>query len=79
MVEDYLENEYRGARPQQQRSRLNHWLKLIGTKQVIDITKDDNKQGLRELPKSLSNSTINKYKNVFKVHYILIKLKNIIL
>ena len=67
LVEDYLENEYRGARPQQQRSRLNHWLKLIGTKQVINITKDDIKLGLRELPKSLSNSTINKYKKAISV------------
>ena len=67
LVEDYLENEYRGARPQQQRSRLNHWLKLIGLKQVIDITKDDIKFGLRELPKNLSNSTINKYKKAISV------------
>jgi len=67
LVEDYLENEYRGARPQQQRSRLNHWLKLIGTKQVIDITKDDIKQGLRVLPQNLSNSTINKYKKAISV------------
>ena len=26
LVEDYLQNEYVGTNPQQQRSRLNHWL-----------------------------------------------------
>ena len=42
-------------------------MKLIGLKQVIDITKDDIKFGLRELPKNLSNSTINKYKKAISV------------
>ena len=70
LVEDYLTNEYIGTRPQQQRSRLNHWTKLIGTLQVSDITKEDIKLGLSRLPNYLSNATINKYKkrklNVFK-------------
>ncbi len=67
LVEDYLTNEYIGTRPQQQRSRLKHWTKLIGTLQVSDITKEDIKLGLSRLPKDLSNATINKYKKVASV------------
>ena len=67
LVEDYLTNEYIGTRPQQQRSRLNHWTQLIGTLQVTDITKEDIKLGLSRLPKDLSNATINKYKKVASV------------
>ena len=67
LVKDYLINEYKGTRPQQQRSRLNHWTKLIGTLQVSDITKEDIKLGLSRLPNDLSNATINKYKKVASV------------
>ena len=67
LVEDYLQNEYIGGRPQQQRSRLNHWTGLLGTIQVADITKNNIKFGLSQLSKDLSNSTINKYKKAASV------------
>ncbi|SVD95053.1 uncharacterized protein METZ01_LOCUS447907, partial [marine metagenome] len=67
LVEDYLQNEYVGTNPQQQRSRLNHWLNQFGDKKVLNITKMDIKQGLSKLPKDISNSTINKYKKVASV------------
>jgi len=67
LVEDYLQNEYVGTNPQQQRSRLNHWLNQFGDKKVLNITKMDIKQGLNKLPKDFSNSTINKYKKVASV------------
>lgn len=67
LVEDYLKNEYIGTRPQQQRSRLNHWSKLMGDMQVNNITKADIKFGLKRLPKDLSNATINKYKKAASV------------
>ena len=67
LVEDYLQNEYTGTKPQQQRSRLSHWLNQIGDKNVLNITKIDIKQGLNKLPKDFSNSTINKYKKVASV------------
>jgi hypothetical protein len=46
LVEDYLQNEYAGTKPQQQRSRLNHWLNQFGDKKVAKITKIDINQGL---------------------------------
>ena len=67
LVEDYLQNEYIGSRPQQQRSRLNHWTGLLGTIQAADITKNNIKFGLSRLSKDLSNSTINKYKKAVSV------------
>ena len=67
LVEDYLKNEYIGTRPQQQRSRLNHWTQLIGKMQVTEITKENIKLGLARLPNNLSNTTINKYKKVASV------------
>ena len=67
LVEDYLQNEYVGTKPQQQRSRLTHWLIQFGDKKVLNITKMDIKQGLNKLSKDYSNSTINKYKKVASV------------
>ena len=67
LVEDYLQNEYKGTRPQQQRSRLNYWINLIGSIQVIDVTKVDIKIGLSRLPNDMSNATINKYKKASSV------------
>ena len=67
LTESYLQNAYLGTKPQQQRSRLNHWLKHLGYIQVNDITKHDIKAGLDKLPSHLSNATINKYKKVASV------------
>ena len=67
LVEEYLMNEYLGTKPQQQRSRLKHWLKHMGSLPAIDITKNDINLGLNKLPKDLSNATINKYKKLASV------------
>jgi integrase len=67
LVEGYLSNEYLGTKPQMQRSRLNHWNKVLANKAVNDINRSDIEFGLRQLPKGLSNSTINKYKKLVSV------------
>ena len=67
LVEEYLMNEYLGTKPQQQRSRLNHWLKHLGKMTAADIIRADIASGLDKLPKELSNATINKYKKVVSV------------
>ena len=67
LSEEYLLNAYLGTKPQQQRSRLKHWLNHLGYIQASDITKHDIKAGLDKLPSHLSNATINKYKKVASV------------
>ena len=67
LTKDYLLTEYQGSRPQQQQSRLQYWIGRLASKPIIDITKDDITLGLRGLPETLSNTTINKYKGVVSV------------
>jgi integrase len=67
LVESYLSNAYLGTRPQMQRSRLKHWLGILGDKSIIDINRSDVEAGLRSLPEGLSNTTINKYKKLVSV------------
>ena len=67
LTESYLTNEYLGTKPQQQRSRLNHWLNHMGSLPINDIGKDDISSGLDKLSNELSNSTINKYKKLVSV------------
>ena len=67
LVESYLSNAYLGTKPQMQRSRLKHWLGILGDKSIIDINRLDIELGLRSLPEELSNSTINKYKKLVSV------------
>jgi integrase len=67
LVEGYLLNEYLGTKPQQQRSRLKHWLNHLGSLPAIDINKSDITSGLDKLPQDLSNATINKYKKLASV------------
>jgi len=67
LVESYLSNEYLGTKPQMQRSRLKHWLGILGDKFIIDINRSDIEFGLNHLPEELSNTTINKYKKLVSV------------
>ena len=67
LVESYLSNAYLGTKPQMQHSRLNHWNKVLANKVVNDINRSDIEFGLSQLPKELSNSTINKYKKLVSV------------
>jgi len=64
LIEHYLTNGYLGTKPQMQRSRLNHWSRVLANKAVNDISRSNIEFGLRQLPKELSNSTINKYKKL---------------
>ena len=64
LIESYLSNAYLGTKPQMQRSRLNYWSRVLANKAVNDISRLDIEFGLRQLPKELSNSTINKYKKL---------------
>jgi len=67
LVESYLSNEYLGTKPQMQRSRLKHWLGILGDKSIMDINRLDIEFGLNRLPNELSNATINKYKKLVSV------------
>ncbi|WP_416694004.1 tyrosine-type recombinase/integrase [Candidatus Pseudothioglobus sp. Uisw_050_01] len=67
LIESYLSNAYLGTKPQMQRSRLKHWLGILGDKSIIDINRLDIEFGLRCLPEGLSNTTINKYKKLVSV------------
>jgi len=59
-LEEYLSSRYKNS--QYRDYRMDYWKKLIGNRCLVDINKNDIINGLRLLPKSLSNSTINKYK-----------------
>ena len=59
-LEEYLCSRYKDS--QYRDYRMDYWKKLIGNKYLVDITKNDITNGLKALPKNLSNSTINKYK-----------------
>jgi len=67
LVESYLSNAYLGTKPQMQRSRLKHWLEILGDKSIMDINRSDVEFGLNRLPDELSNATINKYKKLVSV------------
>jgi integrase len=67
LVESYLSNASVGTKPQMQRSRLKHWLGILGDKSIMDINRSDIELGLKSLPEGLSNTTINKYKKLVSV------------
>ena len=64
---DYLLNDFKGKGLIDQKSKLNYWNKLIGSKQLIYITKSDISNGLHKLPNTLTNATINRYKAAISV------------
>jgi integrase len=65
LVEDYLNNDYKGKQPKKQKSMLSYWVDLLSDRRIVDITKRDISQGIKNLPKQLSNATKNRYKAVF--------------
>jgi integrase len=66
---DYLLNGYKGKDSVEQKSKLNYWNELIGNKQLIYITRKDISFGLSNLPKKLTNATINRYKAAISVTF----------
>ena len=64
---DYLLRGFKGKSLVDQKSRLNYWNQLLGSKQLLDITKSDIFNGLDNLPDKLTNATINRYKAVISV------------
>lgn len=65
---EYLSNRYPGVHPPRSHAgRIEFWDKLFNLKKVNEITKIDVVNGLKTLPKSLSNSTVNKYKTAASI------------
>jgi integrase len=64
---DYLLKGFKGKSLLDQKSRLNYWNQLIGSKQLLYVTKSDIANGLHNLPDKLTNATINRYKAVISV------------
>ncbi len=67
LVEDYLNNSYQGKQLKKQKSILNYWIDLLPNRKVVDITKRDIAQGIKNLPSRLSNATKNRYKAAISV------------
>jgi len=67
---EYLGIRYQGETPpRSHQGRIEYWENLFGDELLINITKLDIVSGLRVLPSTLSNSTINKYKGAVK-HFL---------
>ena len=67
VADTYLTREYKGKDLQKQRTRTDFWVKSIKVERVADITTSDIYEAMAKLPKSLSNSTINRYKSAASV------------
>jgi len=61
VIDKYLNNEYKGTRVNDERVKLNFWIKALGDKPIIDITTTDINEALSTLPAHLKNATINRY------------------
>ena len=64
---DYLLKGFKGKSLVDQKSRLNYWNQLLGSKQLLYVTKSDIVNGLHNLPDTLTNATINRYKAAISV------------
>ena len=64
---DYLLKGFKGKSLVDQKSRLNYWIQLLGSKQLLYVTKSDIVNGLHNLPDTLTNATINRYKAAISV------------
>jgi len=64
---DYLLKGFKGKSLVDQKSRLNYWTQLLGSKQLLYVTKSDIVNGLHNLPDTLTNATINRYKAAISV------------
>ena len=64
---DYLLKGFKGKSLVDQKSRLHYWNQLLGSKQLLYVTKSDIVNGLHNLPDTLTNATINRYKAAISV------------
>ena len=67
LIAQYLNEEYKGSRPQEQNKKLNFWLEALDDKLISEITAIDISTALSSLPSNLSNATINRYKAAISV------------
>ena len=67
LASEYLNNDYQGARVQQQKARAKHWVDYLGDRYIVDITTSDISDGINRLSPHLSNATKNRYKAVVSV------------
>ena len=61
VIDKYLRSEYKGTRVNDERVKLNFWIKALGDKPIIDTTTTDINDALSALPVHLKNATINRY------------------
>ena len=60
VIDKYLNYEYKGIRVNDERVKLNFWIKALGDKPIIDITSSNINEAINTLPASLKNATINR-------------------
>ena len=53
VIDKYLNNEYKGTRVNDERVKLNFWIKALGDKPIIDTTTTDINDALSTLPGAL--------------------------
>ena len=61
VVDKYLKKEYKGSRLNDEKHKLEFWIKALRDKPVIDITTSDINDAISTLPSHLKNATINRY------------------
>jgi integrase len=61
VIDKYLNYEYKGIRVNDERVKLNFWIKALGDKPIINTTTSDINDALSTLPVHLKNATINRY------------------
>ena len=61
VIDKYLNNKYKGTRVNDERVKLNFWIKALGDKPIVDTTTTDINDALSALPVHLKNATINRY------------------
>ena len=61
VVDKYLKKEYKGSRFNDEKHKLDYWIKALRDKPVIDITTSDINDAISTLPSHLKNATINRY------------------
>jgi integrase len=67
LADNYINYDFKGGRPKQQRNRLKFWVNIFGNKSILDISRRDVSNGLNKLPSSYTNATINRYKALVSV------------
>ena len=61
VIDKYLNYEFKGTRVNDEKVKLNFWIKALGDKPIIDTTTSDINNALSTLPVHRKNATINRY------------------